>query len=60
MTNLDWMLREIRIQARSLKNQISGLPKEVQEEITKDVMDILTEGEQDNENLFLRDKPCTT
>lgn len=41
MTNLEWMLNEIKSQVRGIRKQISGLPEEIRESITNECVNIL-------------------
>ena len=49
MTNLEWFLNAIKIQVKSVRANIDGLPKDVQEKVTQECIDIL-KGESNNED----------
>ena len=49
MTNLEWFMREIMAQARSLNKQIEGLPENVAVVVRQNVLDVLKE-ENTNEH----------
>ena len=46
MTNLEWMLNEIKSQVRGVRKQISGLPEEMRGPITDECVDILKRSEK--------------
>jgi len=58
MTNLEWMMSEIRTQVRSVRNQVSGLPKEAQEELSREFPGLFLTEIQEYAMKILKDSGC--
>lgn len=58
MTNLEWMQDKIKLQVRSVRKQISGLPEDLRESITNECIDILKQTLQPETPPFLDKDGC--